>query len=45
MQLARKLKFSTGYVARLEQGLHDPPLSTVRKLARALKCKISELVE
>jgi len=43
--LARKLKFSSSYVARLEQGRHDPPLSTVVKLAKALKVKPSELLD
>ena len=43
--LAEKTKLSLGYVARLEQGRHDPPLSTLGKLAKALKCTISELVE
>jgi transcriptional regulator with XRE-family HTH domain len=43
--LARKTKLSLGYVARLEQGRHDPPLSTVVRLAKVLQCKISELVE
>ena len=42
--LAQKTKLSLGYVARLEQGHHDPPLSTLRKLARALQCKIADLV-
>jgi transcriptional regulator with XRE-family HTH domain len=43
--LARKLNLSLGYVARLEQGRHDPPLSTLTKLAKALRCRVSELVE
>jgi transcriptional regulator with XRE-family HTH domain len=42
--LAKKMKFSVGYMARLEQGLHDPPLSTVEKLAKALKIEVGELV-
>ena len=43
--LAHKTKLSLSYVARLEQGRHDPPLSTLAKLAKALRCKVSELVE
>jgi len=42
--LAQKLKFSLSYVARLEQGRHDPPLSTVEKLAKALKVTVAYLV-
>ena len=42
--LAKKVKLSGAYVARLEQGLHDPPLSTVAKLAKALKVTLAELV-
>lgn len=42
--LAQKTKLSLGYVARLEQGRHDPPLSTVAKLAKALKVAVAELV-
>ena len=43
-QLAEKAGLSHGYLARLEIGMHDPPLSTVAKLARALQCKIADLV-
>ena len=43
--LAKKMHFSVSYMARLEQGLHDPPLSTVEKLAKALKVTVGELVE
>ena len=42
--LAYKTKFSLGYVARLEQGRHDPPLSTLEKLAKALNVRVGELV-
>ena len=44
LALAYKTKLSLGYVARLEQGLHDPPLSTLAKLAKALKVTVAELV-
>jgi transcriptional regulator with XRE-family HTH domain len=43
--LARKTPFSVGYVARLEQGRHDPPLSTLAKLAKALKVTVAELLK
>ena len=43
--LAYKTKLSLSYVAWLEQGRHDPPLSTLEKLARALKVTVAELVE
>jgi transcriptional regulator with XRE-family HTH domain len=42
--LAKKMRFSVGYIARLEQGLHDPPLSTVERLAKALRVTMGELV-
>ena len=43
--LAEQLGVSREYVARLEAGVHDPPLSTVVKLAKLLKVKVSKLVE
>lgn len=43
--LARKVGLSLGYVARLEIAMHDPPLSTVAKLAKALRVSVAELVE
>jgi transcriptional regulator with XRE-family HTH domain len=45
--LARKVKppLSREYIARLEMGRHDPSLSTVARIAKALKVKISELLE
>jgi transcriptional regulator with XRE-family HTH domain len=43
--LAHKMKFSVSYIARLEQGRHDPPLSTLAKLAKTLKVAVGELVE
>ncbi len=44
-QLAKKMGLSHGYLARLEIGMHDPPLSTLAKLAKALKVSVAELVE
>ncbi len=43
--LAKKVGVSREYVARLETGHHDPPLSTLTKLAKALKVTVAELVE
>ncbi len=44
-QLAEKAGVSRAYVARLEIGRHDPPLSTLEKLAKALKVKVGRLLE
>ena len=44
-RLAAKVGLSLGYIARLEIGMHDPPLSTLAKLAKALKVSVAELVE
>jgi transcriptional regulator with XRE-family HTH domain len=44
-ELAAKAGLSRGYVSRLEIGRHDPPLSLVRKLAKALRVKVGRLVE
>ena len=43
--LAKKAGISREYLARLETGHHDPPLSTLTKLAKALKVKVGELLE
>ena len=43
--LAQKARISRAYLARLEMGRHDPHLSRLRKLAKALRVKISELVD
>ena len=43
--LAKKAGISRAYLARLEMGRHDPHLSRLRKLARVLGVKISELVD
>jgi transcriptional regulator with XRE-family HTH domain len=44
-ELAAKVGLSLGYVARLEIGMHDPPLSTLAKLAKALGVKLEALVK
>ncbi len=42
--LARKAGFSLGYTTRLENGRHDPPLSTLVKIATALKVPLVKLI-
>ncbi len=44
-ELAKKVGISRAYLARLEMGRHDPHLSRLRKLAKALKVKVTDLVE
>ncbi|MBI2461074.1 MAG: helix-turn-helix transcriptional regulator [Candidatus Rokubacteria bacterium] len=41
--LAHRAGLSLGYLARLELGRHDPSLTTLRKLARALKMTVADL--
>ena len=43
--LAVKAGLSLGYLARLEVGMHDPRVSTLRKLAKALRVPVTELLE
>jgi transcriptional regulator with XRE-family HTH domain len=43
--LAAKLGVTREYLARLEGGQHDPPLSTVLRLAKILGVRVSKLVE
>lgn len=43
--LAKKAGIARTYLARLELGQQDPTLGTLRKLAKALKVKVGELVE
>jgi transcriptional regulator with XRE-family HTH domain len=43
--LAAKAGVARAYVARLEIGRHDPSLSRLQVLARALGMKVSKLVE
>lgn len=44
-QLAAKAGISRGYLARLETARQDPKLSTLEKLAKALRVKVAQLVE
>jgi transcriptional regulator with XRE-family HTH domain len=43
--LAERVGVSREYIARLETGRHDPPLSTLEKLAKALGVKVGRLLE
>jgi len=43
--LAKKAGISRAYLARLEMGRHDPPLSRLRKLAKALGVRVGKLLE
>ena len=44
--LAKKLKVKQPYLARLESGAEtNPKLDVVRRLAKALRCTVAELVE
>jgi transcriptional regulator with XRE-family HTH domain len=42
--LARRAGVTLSYIGRLETGRHDPQLSTLTKLANALKVRVGELV-
>jgi len=43
--LAKRAGLSAGYIARVETGRHDPKLSTLVKLAKALGVPVTELLE
>jgi len=44
-ELAKKAGVSRAYLSRLEMGQHDPPLSRLRKLAKALRVSLARLVK
>lgn len=44
-QLADKAGISRGFLARLETARHDPKLSTLEKIAKALKIDIAKLLK
>ena len=44
-QLAAKARISRGFLARLETARHDPKLSTLEKIAAALKVDIAKLLK
>jgi transcriptional regulator with XRE-family HTH domain len=43
--LARKAQVSVGYIARLETGHHDPKVTTLMKIAKALGVPVTALLE
>jgi len=43
--LSQRAGLTKEYIARLELGQHDPSLSTLTKLAKALKVTVAELVQ
>jgi transcriptional regulator with XRE-family HTH domain len=45
VKLAQKSGLAREYIARLELGQQDPSLSTLAKLAKALKVTVAELVK
>ena len=44
-QLAEKAGLSRGYLAPLETARQDPTLSTLERLAKALRVKVTRLLE
>jgi transcriptional regulator with XRE-family HTH domain len=44
LELARRIKTTQSAIARLEAGTFDPRLSTLQKIAKALKVDIKELL-
>jgi transcriptional regulator with XRE-family HTH domain len=42
--LSQRAGLTKEYIARLELGQHDPSLTTLKKLAKALKVTLAELV-
>ena len=44
-QLAEKAGIGRSYLARLETARQDPTLSTLEKIAKALRVKVARLVE
>ncbi len=45
VQLAERAGLKRSLVARLETGRYDPKLSTLQKLAKALKVPVAELLK
>ena len=43
--LAKRSKITNVTIARIETGVYDPRLSTLRRLAKALKVKVGDLVD
>ncbi len=42
--LARQAGFTVSYIGRLEIGKHEPPLSTLARLAKILRVTLAQLV-
>ena len=43
--LAKRIPMSRAYLSRLEMGLHEPPLSKLQAIAKALGVKVGRLLE
>ena len=43
-ELAERAGVTREYVARLEAGRYDPSLSTIERLAKALRVKVNDLI-
>lgn len=43
--LAKRSRLTLGYIGKLETGHYDPQLSTLKRLAKALRVSIAKLVE
>ena len=43
--LAKRIPMSRAYLSRLEMGLHDPSLSKLQAIAKALGVKVGRLLE
>jgi transcriptional regulator with XRE-family HTH domain len=43
--LAELSKVTNVTIARIESGVYDPRLSTLRQLAKALKVKVADLID
>jgi transcriptional regulator with XRE-family HTH domain len=44
-ELAAKAGITRGYLARLETGRHEPTLTTLQRLAKALKVTVADLIK
>ena len=44
-ELAKKAGIGRSYLARLETARQDPTLSTLEKIAKALRVKVRQLIE
>jgi len=44
-ELAQRAEISRGYLARLETGRHEPTLTMLAKIAKALRVKTADLLK